>query len=271
MELIRCIKYSILLYIQNCILATNYAEENTDMSLTSIGNNTYNIEYDDNWVDIFDRGEYAGQGEGRGLVYFNTPTILSNYSCSFVNEQTRMVTVYDDVDTVVSGCRINYKKGQIVYDGPQIPSTIDYYWNYVSTIDGWPHEDLPQLPIVSVLEQDFDTVGIQLGGGDKTRQSWHIELFANNKGERDDLRSIIYDGLNLRSCPLYAFSKGIPLDKNGFFNNNFDSSLIQNRSNIQFLDVKTSITGLPDWGFWQTETVNKFRASINFSTQVYYG
>lgn len=270
MELLRSEVSSIFYYIKNCVLGANWAEQNLEQSVTEIESGIYQIGYDDDWIDVFSLGEYPGQGEGRGLLYFNIPTTPSNYSCNYATEQTTAIALYNNLGITVSGYTIDYLKGRILYTGTENLDTIDYYWHYVSVIDAWPHKELPQLPIVSVLHERFDRKGFQLGGGHKRFMDWNIEIFANNKGERDDLLEIIFDSLNNRHCSLYSFTNGYPLMYDGTFNPDFTLTRVPNYSIVDFLNVEASITGLPNWGFLQTEDLNKYRAAINFSTEVYY-
>lgn len=271
MELARKEEFSIFLYVKNCLLANHFAEQNLKEPLIfDAESNTYSISYDSEWIDIFQRGEYAGQGEGRGLVYFDIPPGLNPIGCSFQEEQTNMVVVYDSSLNVISGCNINYLKGEISYNGAETPSVVDYYWHFVSTIDAWPYIDIPQLPIVSVINVTSDRSGIQLGGGHKRLSDWNVQIFAANKGQRTDLKEILFDGLYLKSCPLLNFGNGMPLNRNGTFNNTYIESSVDYYSDIKFMNVKSQVSGLPDWGFYKTDTLNKFRAEITFSTETYY-
>ena len=239
--------------------------------MTKVSNGIYNIGYEEDWIDPFERGEYDGQGEGRGLIYFNHPDDPgTNYSCGFYTEQTNMITVYNDSMTVISGYAVDYLKGRVLYSGPETLSYIDYSWHYVSVVDAWPYEAIPQLPIVSVMKTSADRSGLQLGAGHIRSTDWNVQIFANDKGERDDLIETIFDGLYLRSCPFYDFSNGSPLDYDGTFNTNFDGETIDDYSSIDFDNVESSLTGLPDWGFYKTETLNKYRAEVTFSSMIYY-
>ena len=270
MELLRSHSFSILLYLKNCILGTKWAEKTEKADLTLASPNTYQLEYDTGWVDIFDRGESESQGLGRGLVYFDLPSNDSYYDCVYGIEQTNMVQVYNNSNTVVSGYMVNYKKGEIVYNGGETLSKVDYYWNYISVIDEWPDVVVPTLPIVVLMRDSWDRGGIQLGPGHKDTYEWHIEIFGRNKGERDDLIDTIFNGLHNRGCTFYKFTNGLPLNKQGFFNPKFTLDRVTNFSRITFSKVQHSLSGLPDWGFIQTDIINKYRAEITFVSDSNY-
>jgi len=258
---------SLYLYLRDRIIMPQYAELSEGYGLVSAGSNgVWNIDYSTE-IDIrpFRRGEYSGLG--RGLVYFD----VINDVCSFGLEQDEMVVVKDGSGGELerSQYAINYLNGQIISEVDLTSYTVDYYWYYVSILDAWPSEEVPALPVVSVELQLGDSKPLQLGGGAIREASWNVQIFANNKGERDDLMDVIYEGVYQKRCPIYTYENGLPLRYDGQFNSNF--SVVRNTKfpSLFFENVEKRLSGLPSWGFYETEIVNKYRAEITFETMGY--
>jgi hypothetical protein len=263
MELTRQEDVSVYLYLRERIIAPQWAEFSEDYSLVQASAGVWDIEYEESLgMHPFTRA--ANSGYGRGLLYFD----ISDGLCIFGPEQTEMVQIFDG-STQVSGSIINYKKGQ-VYDSRDLSSCrVDYYWHYVATIDAWPDEDVPSLPIVSIQIQRADKAPLQLGGGDIREADWNIEIFGSSKGERDDILEILFDGLYQKRCSIYTFQNGLPLGRDGTFNTNFSLDYHANYTSLFFENVEKQITGLPRWGFYENERINKYRAQITFETKAY--
>jgi hypothetical protein len=263
MRLTRKEDISLYLYIKDVTVSPQYYEITTGASLTSAGNNLWNIGYDTELgIHPFKRGDYSGLG--RGLVYFDHVGACSLFGI----EQSDLIRVYDGA-TVASGYRVNYLTGQIETSEDLTGYNVDYEWNYVSVIDAWPAEDVPALPIISIEMQEADKSPLQLGGGDIRNAFWNIEIFASNKGERDDLVDTIYDSLYQRRCTIYTFPSGLPLNMYGFFNASFDTSAHSEYKHLIFENIDKKLTGLPSWGFYSQELLNRYRAGITFDTIAY--
>jgi len=263
MKLTRQEDISVYLYIKDMVIGPRYYESTIGDSLTQVETNLWNIDYDEE-LDIhpFQRPEYSGLG--RGLLYFDH----LGETCLFGIEQVSSLRVYQGA-TVASGYRVNYLKGQIETSQDLSNYLVDYEWNYVAVIDAWPYEDVPALPIISIEMQSGDKSPLQIGGGDIRNASWNLEIFANNKGERDDLLDTIYNELYLRRCSIYSLSKGLPLDMKGFYNLEFDSSINNEYKYLHFENIEKRLTGLPRWGFYSQELINRYRAQITFDTIAY--
>ena len=280
MKLHRQEAISMHLYIKDTIIAPQYAEISTGMSLspatTLINNqvvalpNTWNLEYDDD-VDYgkepFRRLEKDIDGLGRGLLYFD----YDSAGTTMVGvEQTNRLTVYSGSDIVPAlSYQINYLNGQLISTLDMSNYTVDYEWHFISVVDAWPWDEVPKLPIVTIFRGDADSYGYQLGGGAIREGNWVVEIFATNRGERDDLLDVIYEKTYMRRCPLYTFNNGLPLGFDGLYNNNFTTDLVVNQTAMYFDDVRKKLTGLPSWGFYDHELINRYRAQVTFTTRNY--
>jgi hypothetical protein len=263
MKLTRREDISVYLYLKDVVLGPQYSEIATGMSLTQASSGIWNLEYDTE-LEKFPFKRDGQTGMGRGLLYFD----YVGDTCIFGSEQSGLVRVYDG-PTTASGYTVNYLTGQILSHTDLSDYVADYEWNYVSVIDAWPYDDVPPLPIVSVEVQRGQSLPLQLGGGDIRDGSWSIEIFANNKGERDDLLDTLFESVRQRRCPLLALPSGLPLRQNGIYNNQFNSDLDTEYSSLFFERVEKKFTSLPKWGFYGQELINRYRAQLTFDTQTY--
>lgn len=273
MRLTRKEDISVYLYIKDIVIGPRYSEVSTGESLTLVSTNTWDIGYDyDLGMHPFRRRvitdpvnntyvDYSGLG--RGILYFD----YIGETCLFGVEQQNIVKVYNGLDTATD-YKVNYITGQIISSQDLTNYLVDYEWNYVSVIDSWPYDDVPPLPFVCIDMQKANKLPLQLGGGDIRDGYWNIQIFARNKGERDDLMDLIYDNVYQRRCPLYLLSSGLPL-QNGQYNEMFDSSVHNTYTSLFFENIRKNLTGLPQWGFYEQEQVNRYRAEITFDTRTY--
>jgi hypothetical protein len=257
---------SVYIYIKDCILGPEFIESYLDAGLSQVSPNVWDIafvEIPDSKLYPFKRGNYTGVG--RGIPYFNT----SSGVCNPTREQTQNVVVRNGA-TTISGYVVNYIKGQVNTSQDLSSCVVDYGWCYIATLDAWPSsETLPALPFVTVEVEEGDKSPLQLGGGDIKNAWWNVQIFANTKAERDDIADVIFDGVYNRSCPIYALQAGLPLTKQGVYNQNYSADLDTTYRGLRFFDVKKQLTGLPSWGFWSTEVTNKNRAQITFQTEAF--
>lgn len=261
MQLTRKEDISLYLYIRDMLLGPYYSEiaEGEDLLQTSTG--VWDISYDSD-LEPFVREGYGG--EGRGLLYFDR----DGTECCFGTEQTNIVRVYNDT-TVASGYDVNYLAGQILTSQDLTGYNVDYEWSYVSVLDAWPFDDVPPLPVVSIEMQDSQGMPLQLGYGDIRSAYWNVQIFANNKGERDDIMDILYEGIYQKRCSIYTFSTGLPLLRDGTYNSAFTTSTDPRYRYLFFEKVKKGLSGLPQWGFYAQETINRYRAEITFETNAF--
>ena len=245
---------------------------------------------------------------GRGWVYFDAVSgtcdncildqCIPYYSVSGTDahgdfvmygtpEQSYRVVVYDANGDVIStdDYMIDYIDGRIITeaDGP-IPVSVDYYWNYVSVVDEWPAVEAAHPPVIVLDMQGTDKTGFQLGGGRKTTRKVDIHVFASNPAERNDIVEVLYDGLYLKSCPLYEFPTGSVLDYDGTFygrrsNNNkltslFSRETVENVTHMEFDNVTARHVNLPLLMTRNRDEVtlsdlNAYRSKISFDVVSY--
>jgi hypothetical protein len=204
---------------------------------------------------------------GRGWVYFDEDHVdylRACSTCSGVSEQSNRIIVYE---TVVSGATetlvpisdqeymIDYIDGRVITSGTVTPTYIDYYWNYVSVVDEWATIEAADPPVIVIDIQGVDKAGYQLGGGKKVTRKVDLHIFASSTAERNDLVEKLYDGLYLKSAPLYDFPEGGVLDFDGTFferRNNmnkltslFNRSTVSGVSNLMFDKVTARHVNLP--------------------------
>jgi len=204
--------------------------------------------------------EPAPFDRGRGLVYFdgdfdnclvNTPTY------SGTPEQSNRVKVYDQNGNVIDDTRymIDYIDGRIITSRYVKPVMIDYYWNYVSLVDEWSAITAADPPVVVLDISGTDKKGYQLGSGKQIDRKMTLHIFASSPAERNDIVEVLYDGLYLKSCPLYELPEGTVLDYDGTFygrryNMNKDETLfsratISGSSALMFENVSHRNISLP--------------------------
>lgn len=171
---------------------------------------------------------------GRGWVYFDTCSgTLCNLSylgrdyqqgdelfstSSGLKEQSNRVVVYDENWNVISedDYLVDYIDGRIVTSGTNVtPKYVDYYWNYISLVDEWAAIEASNPPVVVLDMMGTDKGGYQIGPGKRIVRKVDIHVFATSPAERNDIVETIYDGLYLRSTPLYDFPEGSVLDYDG--------------------------------------------------------
>lgn len=240
---------------------------------------------------------------GRGWVYFDTVsgttttlcqpyTIVSGTRADGVPvvgtpEQSQMVTVYDSNLNVVndSSYMIDYIDGRIVTDDSSLNlAYVTYHWYYVSIVDEWETVQSASPPIVVIDIFGTDKSGYQLGAGKKVFRKVNLHIFASNSAERKDIGETLYDGLYLKSCPLYDFPLGDVLEYDGTFygrkdNPNKLTSLFDRTSdknvigNLEFENVSARNIGLPPILSRNREEVmsdlNAYRSRVSFDLVSY--
>jgi len=89
-----------------------------------------------------------------------------------------------------------------------------YYWlqdqvdNSVNVEDEFPTGELT-LPTVSVTELDIRGTSLELGGCELDKLYWRIDIFANNKAQRDYLKYQLYEELE-SNIEVYDYDEGFP-------------------------------------------------------------
>lgn len=201
---------------------------------------------------------------GRGWSYIDT--------YGDIIEQQNSITVYDAVGAVISGTEymVDYVDGRIVTSGTVTPATVDYKFFFISIVNEWDELEAAAVPIVAVHLDGFEKVGFQLGGGRKVVRHGHLHIFATNQGERDDLKELLYDGINLKCAPNQDWLQGTMIDWDGTFSDNYVYSTIQYSGPLQFDNVKAFnvnpplLGGIPRTDVSMLSDLNRYRARIDF-------
>ena len=241
---------------------------------------------------------------GRGWVYFDVVTSGTG-SCigSYVTtsgtradgvvttigtpEQSSRVVVYDSLGAEINSSEymIDYIDGRIVTSGTVTPAAVDYYFNYVSVVDEWAAIEASNPPVVVIDIHGTDKTGFQIGPGVKTTRKVDLHIFASDTAERNDLVETLYDGLYLKSAPMYAFPTGSVLDFDGTFfgrkdNMNKNETLFDRSAesgvigNMEFNNVTSRHVSLPILMTRNIDEVmlsdlNAYRSKISFDLVTY--
>lgn len=89
-----------------------------------------------------------------------------------------------------------------------------YYWlddllpAFVTVVDGFPSDDLV-IPTASVEALPMRGVPYELGGLDRDVRFWRIDIFADNKSQRDDFIYRVYKQLE-GNVFVYDYNEGFP-------------------------------------------------------------
>lgn len=189
---------------------------------------------------------------GRGWVCFDDYTVNGSLVVDTESEQASKVSVVG-----ASTYAVDYLHGRI-YNPDSVPTSVSYYWHYISVLDAWPGIDPPPLPIVSVGVDRSVKEGFQLGGGVKTVREFSIYVFGTSRGERDDITEVIHSNLFNRQIMLKDFSTGDYLNYDGTFNTGFSPTLLASSSlNI----TSTEARNINIWSDWSD--LNKYRSVIS--------
>ena len=226
---------------------------------------------------------------GRGLLYFDTldfsclVTVDNNYDTP---EQSNRIVIYDKYLNIIEDSLyiVDYVTGHIIMLENIVPKYIDYYWYYISIVDGWSAVSSSTAPVIVIDINNLTKSGFQLGGGKKITRKSSIYLFASSSSERSDLVEILYDSLYLKTCPLYDFPHGSALDYDGTFYNRknnlnketnmFSRTVVSGTSNLRFENVEARNINLPLTLSINNEAstlsdLNAYRAKITFDLVSY--
>jgi len=168
--------------------------------------------------------------EGRGWVFFDDATVNSRIIVDTNSEQTTKVVV-----TGASTYTVNYLNGSIK-NPDTTPTSVQYYWNYVSVLPSWPGTTPPPLPFVYMGIDANRKEGFQLGGGVRNLRTVSFDIFATTASERDDIADVVHSALFNRTITIRDFSGGGYLNYDGTFNSSV-SIPPPNLGNLIFLDV----------------------------------
>ncbi len=277
---------SLYLYLKDIVLA-NFIEKQESVPLDYIDSLTVG---DTRVYEIQDYFDPSPKTRGRGFVYFDDLTNfcqIGTTTYSGVPEQSNRITVYSATGSIIPPVSyvVDYIDCRIVTDIPDvIPVYIDYHWYYVSVLDEWAAVKTTPPPAVVVDINTTVKTGFQLGHGVKSIRKCTLHVFGSDPAERNDIVETLFDGLYLKSCPLYAFPHGVVLDSDGLFNGRktnidksqtpFDMAPVPNVGGIIFENVESRTLRLPDTmnrGVNDTmlSSINAYRATVTFDLVVY--
>jgi hypothetical protein len=150
-------------------------------------------------------------------------------------------------------------------------------------VDEWSLVRTAKPPIVVIDINGISKEGYQLGPGSKNNPTVDLHIFAGSSSERTDLIDVIYNGLYLKSAPIYEFPTGDVLDYDGTFygrKDNYDrgstlfsrntlSNLGETIGGLRFDNVVARNVRMPDMLTRDRNEVmlsgyNNFRAKISF-------
>lgn len=196
---------------------------------------------------------------GRGWAFFDETTVNGNLVIDTTAEQSSRVAVVG-----ASSYTIDYANG-VIKNPNTTPSSVSYYWNYVSFIAGWPGIVPPPLPVVAVDIDTSDRNPFQLGGGSRDILDCSIYVFATNEVEKRDITSVLHDAIYSRSLSVKNWHEGSYLNYDGTFNSGFSPSVVSGVGQGYFQDVVSDLAGpRMDWS-----EVNRHRSKITFKFEVF--
>lgn len=282
-------------YIKDIVLADFIETEeliNLDLMPELCGQNSYVYEA------VLTDMEPSPIERGRGFVYFDTPVSGTNCepfpSYSGTNgdgdfaygtpEQSSNVIVLENGTDVVpwQNYMVDYIDCRIISTTKLENPYVTFKWNYVSVVDEWAAIEASNPPVVVIDANSTEKGPYQLGGGKRTVRKVDIHVFGSNTAERNDIVETLYDGLYLRSCPVYNFNTGSVLDYDGTFYGRrdidygdnkltylFDREKVSNVSSLMFDNVTAKHVNLPLVMTRGTDEVmlsdlNAYRSKVSF-------
>lgn len=274
---------STYLYIKDIVLSNfiELQEKDTLIYSSNLSDDTYSVYTIDSFM------EPSPFSRGRGIVYFDDLTyepLVCSTTYSGTPEQSTRVTLYDDTLNIIleDNYIVDYVDGKVLMLNNTVPSYIDYYWNYVGLVDEWSLVNTSKAPVIAIDINTTKKEGFQLGGGKKITRKGSLIIFASSSAERNDISEVLYDGLYLKSCPLYGFEQGTVLDYDGTFRgrksnldketNLFSRTTISGSSNLKFENVEMKHISLPLTDISDNNipsNINAFRSRINFELVSY--
>jgi len=231
-------------YIKNQVLPIRFSEHISNESL----------EYDSSIGGYITNSlmQPSPTSRGRGWVYFDDAIVNGTTVVNVGAEQSSKVSVVG-----ASSYDIDYVNGAIK-NPDTTPTSVSYYWNYVSVMMGWPGTTPPSLPLVSILVDYSEKSGFQLGPGVKNTRSVSFHVFATSPEERDDLLESIHDSIHDKTINILDFSDGDYLNYDGTFNTDLSLPLVA-ISSLYFISTTSRIIYVED--SWTD--LNMYRGVVN--------
>jgi hypothetical protein len=190
--------------------------------------------------------------QGRGWVIFDDNNVNGNIIVDTSQEQTSKVVVNG-----ASNYTVNYLNGYIL-NPDTVPTSVSYYWDYVSVLTSWPGTEPPPLPFIAMNIDSTKKKGFQLGGGVKNLRTVYFDIFATSSSERDDMSDVIYDAIYNRNITIKDFESGGYLNYDGTFNTNISLPL-PSLGTLFFIETgHKNLHFNDDW-----TDINKFRSVVS--------
>jgi len=222
---------------------------------------------------------------------YNTP--FFNYAFKIpIERESTYIKVRDQHGNLMdrSWYQLDYNSCRVRFPAPTTPTgvvlsglrpaTIDYRFHRVSTMDGWPTDEiLPNLPIVSLYTETESIKGYQIGPGISPIQKYVVDIFATDNSNKKQLTDIIKQSLYNRHISVVDFNRsGYPLTPWGVINEDFIQSIPYNGDNyrtyltlnpgngqiLYFLNIEVFYDSSPRSGM---SASLRHRAKVRFTTQ----
>lgn len=248
---------SLFYYIKEGILSRDFHQEAINQPLVydpTLFNGVQRLDY---VITDPDNSEFKKLPitEGRGWLSFDitsrnyceiynttTSSYVSTYNTPFQNSysipterESTYIKVYDTLGNEMdrSWYELDYANGRVRYPCPDtpsgvvasgiLPSTIDFMFHSVATLEGWPDSsNIPALPFVAIYPTTEQPSGFQIGAGVEFTRGYVIDIFAKNLSDKREITNAISSGLFNKHCPVIDFNRtGHPLKEHGVINPNF--------------------------------------------------
>lgn len=162
----------------------------------------------------------------------NTPYKGGTFKIPTTREDN-LVIVRDQNNNILprDNYQIDYRNGRIRWPAPTtpsgslnlIPTTVDYRFQVVSLLDGYPSdEDVPETPIVCLYPLEDKLKPLQIGPGLNFKRKYAIDVFASNNSEKRNILDVLQEELYNKTIPVIDFNRtGEPLKHWGVINDDF--------------------------------------------------
>lgn len=169
-----------------------------------------------------------------------TTTDLKKYKAKFKEwvPDRYVLVVRNDKLVDKSEYIANYREGEINFLDAQKPTDkikISYSYTWIKILPGFPDEKFNP-PLISVETGTTREGALQLGGGKWVYTLYHLNIWAANTAQRDDMADLIKDVLD-NDAPFIDYNLGFPLLTDGKKNPNYDEKS-QKLCNIVFDNVR---------------------------------
>lgn len=196
---------------------------------------------------------------GRGWFPFDEDTVNGKVVIDTSAEQSNRISVNG-----ATTYTIDYVNG-VVKNPDSVPTSVSYYWDYISVIRGWPGTMPPPLPIVAIDVDQNQMAGFQLGGGTKDLIQGSVYIFATDDAEKKDISYLVQDAMFNKTLSIRNWHEGNYLDYDGTFNSDFTPVTLSGVGVGYFKEVTARMNGpRADWS-----ELNRHRSRVDFEFEVF--